>query len=94
MQVTYIDLIVNYWFSDVTKVNKPIKLLGIFFTYGKHKIENSTLIWHLQMSLTIQSNFPYLYNISTILEWKNISSTACKVWVITSNVGIVPWNVD
>ena len=37
MQVTNIDLIGNYWFTDVTKVNKPIKVLGIFFTYRKHK---------------------------------------------------------
>ena len=37
MQVTYIDLIGNYWCTDLTKVNKPIKVLDIFFTYGKHK---------------------------------------------------------
>ena len=37
MQVTNIDLSGNYWFRDVTKVNKPIKVLGIFFSYGKHK---------------------------------------------------------
>ena len=39
MQVTYIDLIGNYWFTVLTKlkVNKPIKVLGMFFTYGKHK---------------------------------------------------------
>ena len=34
---TYIDLIGDYWFKYVTKVNKPIKEPGIFFTYGKHK---------------------------------------------------------
>ena len=27
MQVTYIDFIGNDWFTDVTKVNKPIKVL-------------------------------------------------------------------
>ena len=30
------------------------------------------------MPLTTQSKFNYLYNISTILEWKNISVTAYK----------------
>ena len=43
------------------------------------KIENSTLNRHLQMPLTTKSKFNYLYNISTILEWKNISSTVYKV---------------
>ena len=31
------------------------------------------------MPLTTQSKFNYLYNISTSLEWKNISSTVYKV---------------
>ena len=31
------------------------------------------------MPLTTKSKFNYLYNISTILEWKNISSTVYKV---------------
>ena len=31
------------------------------------------------MPLTTQSKFNYLYNISTGLEWKNISSTVYKV---------------
>ena len=81
MQVTYLDWIGNYWFTVVTKlkVNKPIKVLG---TMASIKIENSTLIKHLQMPLTTQSKFNYLYNISTLLEWKNISSTVYKAVLI------------
>ena len=53
MQVTNIDLFGNYWFTDVTKVNKPIKVLGIFFTYGKHKN------WELNFDLTFTNAFNY-----------------------------------
>ena len=53
MQVTYIDLIGNYWFTDVTKVNKPIKVLSIFFSYGKHKN------WELNFDLAFTNAFNY-----------------------------------
>ena len=53
MQVTNIDLIGNYWFTDVTKVNKPIKVLGIFFTYREHKN------WELNFDLTFTNAFNY-----------------------------------
>ena len=53
MQVTYIDLIDNYWFTDVTKVNKAIKVLGILSSYGKHKN------WELNFDLTFTNAFNY-----------------------------------
>ena len=53
MQVTYIDLIDNFWFTDVTKVNKAIKVLGISFSYGKHKNRE------LNFDLTFTNAFNY-----------------------------------
>ena len=47
---------------DITKVNEPIKVLGIFFTYNKHN--NRELDFDLTftyMPLTSQSKFNYLY---------------------------------
>ena len=60
-------------------MNKAIKvLIGIFFTYDKHKN------WKLNFDLTFTNPFNYpikilLSNSSTILDWKNISSTVYKV---------------
>ena len=58
MQVTNIDLIGNHWFTDVTKVNKPIKVLDIFFTYRKHKN------WELNFDLTFTNAFNHPIKIS------------------------------
>ena len=43
MEVTYIDLIGNFYFTDVTNVNKPIKVLGISLPMASITFENSTL---------------------------------------------------
>ena len=53
------------------------------------KIENSTFT-HLQMPLTTQSKFNYLYNISTILELEKHFNYSLPGCVITSDVGIIP----
>ena len=61
-------------------MNEPIKELGILLTYNKHN--NRELDFDLTftyMPSNTQSKFNYLYNISTILERKNISRTVYEV---------------
>ena len=61
---------------------KPLSLLEHATDEGYNKHNNRELDFDLTftyMPLTTQSNFNYLYNISTILERKNISRTVYEV---------------
>ena len=61
---------------------KPLSLLEHATDEGYNKHNNRELDFDLTftyMPLTTQSKFNYLYNISTILERKNISRTVYEV---------------
>ena len=61
-------------------MNEQIKVLGIFFTYNKHNNREPDFdLTFTYMPLTTQTKFNYLFNISTILEQKNISRTVYEV---------------